>query len=361
MAGLTIVLLLGGVWLIGAYRDNAGTGERKFQTVEAVRRDIGSSVLATGVIKPMVGAEVRVGSRVSGIVHRLRANIGDRVRKGDVLAELDPTEFRTRHDQAAAALENARAGLDFARPDLERKRSLLAQQVVAQEQVDRAERALQVAEAQVRQAEANLEYARIRMGYTRITAPIPGVVASVSTQEGETVAASFSAPTFVTIIDLDRLEVWAYVDETDIGRISPGQQARFTVDTYPDVEFEGEVTAVYPKAVIQDNVVNYIATVQIMDRKERALRPEMTATVNIELEVRSGVVAVPYDAVRRERGQRYVYVVESERFIRRPVSVGWKDGGILEIRSGLEAGERVALGEVNDKIATGTRNRGRSQ
>ena len=361
IAGMVVVLLLGGGWWFATYRDRPESDGEGLQIVEAVRRDMGSSVLATGIIKPMVGAEVRVGSRISGIVHQLRANIGDRVQKGEVLAELNPAEFQTRHDQAAAALENARAGLDFARLDLERKRSLLAQQFVAQEQVDLAEKALRVVEAQVRQAEANLEYARIQRGYTRITAPISGVVASVSTQEGETVAASFSAPTFVTIIDLDRLEVWAYVDETDIGRINPGQQAWFTVDTYPDVEFEGEVIAVYPKAVIQDNVVNYIATVQITDRKGRTLRPEMTATVNIELEKRSGVVAVPYAAVRRERGQRFVYVMEEESPIRRPVSVGWKDGGFLEIRSGLEAGERVALGEVNDKIATGTGNRGRSQ
>jgi len=358
-AGVAIVLLLGGVWLIGAYRDRAGTGEKRFQTVEVVRRDIGASVLATGTIKPMVGAEVRVGSRASGIVRRLKANIGDKVRKGDVLAELDATEFQARYDQASAALETAEAGLDFARLDLERKRSLLAQQFVPQEQVDLAEKALRVAEAQVRQAGANLDYAQIQMGYTRITAPISGAVASVSTQEGETVAASFSAPTFVTIIDLDRLEVWAYVDETDIGRIRPGQRARFAVDTYPDVEFEGEVMTVYPRAVVQDNVVNYIATIRIADRKGRALRPEMTATVNIVLEKRAGVVAVPYDAVRRERGERFVYVMEGQTPVRRPVVVGWRDGGFLEIRSGLAAGEQVALGELPGE--GGYENSGRSQ
>ena len=347
-AGIVTVLALGVGWFFTAYPDGSKHRAEGVQSAVAVRRDMGASVLATGVIKPMVGAEVRVGSRASGIVHRLRANIGDRVQRGDVLAELDPTEFQAQTEQVAAALDNATAGLDYARLDLDRKRSLLANGYTSQEAVDLAERALRVAEAQVRQAEATLEYAKIQMGYTRITAPISGVVGSVSTQEGETVAASFSAPTFVTIIDLERLEVWAYVDETDIGRINPGQQAKFTVDTYSDTEFEGDVTAVYPRAVVQDNVVTYIATIRIHDRKGRTLRPEMTTTVTIQLEKRTGVVAVPFDAVRREQGERFVYVMEGETPVRRLVTVGRREGALLEVVSGLSAGERVGLGVFED-------------
>ncbi len=97
-----------------------------------------------------------------------------------------------------------------------------------------------------------------------------GVVASVSTQEGETVAASFAAPTFVTLLDLARLEVWAYVDETDIGRIHRGQDATFTVDTYGDDEFAGRVTAIYPQAEIRDNVVNYVAVIRFDARRATA-------------------------------------------------------------------------------------------
>ena len=361
IAGIAAALLLGGGWGMRSYIAGGEAGTGPLQTVAAVKRDMGSSVLATGIVKPMVGAEVRVGSRASGIVRRLRANIGDTVEKGAVLAELDPTEFQARYDQAAAALENARATLDYARLDLERQRALLEQQFVAQDRVDLAEKAFQVARSQVRQGEANLDYARVQLDYTRITAPISGVVASVSTQEGETVAASFSAPTFVTIIDLERLEVWAYVDETDIGRVHPGQQATFTVDTYPGVEFGGKVTAVYPKAVIQDNVVNYIATIRITDRKDRTLRPEMTTTVAIVMETRRDVVAVPAGAVRRDGGETFVYVMEGEAPARRPVAVGWKGEEFLEVRSGLRAGERVVLGEVTDQTADRTRIRERTQ
>ena len=316
------------------------------QTAIVARQDIGSTVLATGIIKPMVGAEVRVGSRISGILKNLYANIGDDVKKGQLLAELDPTEYRAKYNQVAAALENARANMDYARLDLERQQSLLEKNFVSQNQVDMAEKAWQIAAAQINQAEANLEYARIQLDYTKIRAPISGVVASVATQEGETVAASFSAPTFVNIIDLNRLEVWAYVDETDIGRIQQGQRATFTVDTYADTDFEGKVTAIYPKAEIQDNVVNYVTTIVITDNEGKILRPEMTTTVSIFLETRQNVLAVSNGAIRREKGRKFVYILQQNQPVQRWIKTGWRNGSFTEIIDGLNEGERVILDDV---------------
>ena len=247
-------------------------------------RDTELVVTATGVVKPRSGAEVRVGSRVSGVVRRLFVRIGDRVEKGQILAELDARELTERRDQAGAAVGSARVDLAYAQADLRRKRELGAAQLIAPSELDLAERACGVAEQRLRENEANLASVTTQLGYARISAPIAGVVASISTQEGETVAASFAAPTFVTLLDLDRLEVWAYVDETDIGRIRTGQQARFTVDTYPDRSFEGRVTAIYPQAEIRDNVVNYVAVVRFEPPRDRTLRPEMTAMVRINLE-----------------------------------------------------------------------------
>jgi len=313
------------------------------RTAVASRQNIGSSVLATGIIKPMVGAEVRVGSRVSGIVNSLHANIGDMVYKGQLIAELDPTELQAKYNQALAALENARANFEYSKLDLERQRSLLKQNFISQNQFDLAEKTFEINRAQLKQAEANLEFTRVQLGYTKITAPINGVVASVSTQEGETVAASFSAPTFVNIIDLDRLEVWAYVDETDIGRIQIGQRATFTVDTYLDTDFEGAVTAIYPKAVIQDNVVNYIATIKITDFKEKTLRPEMTATVTIYLDMREDVLTVPTSALRRQQNEITVTVIEDDKMITRSVKTGWSGNGFSEILSGLNEGDTVVI------------------
>ncbi len=317
-----------------------------WETTIVKRRDLGSSVLATGIIKPQVGAEVRVGSRVSGILKRLYVNIGDPVKKGALLSELDPTEYQAQYNQALAAREHALADREYARLDLERKRQLFEKQFSSKEEVDLAERAYRVAEARVKETEANLEYAQIQLDYTRIRAPVAGVVASIATQVGETVAASFASPTFVTIIDLDRLEVWAYVDETDIGRIEVGQRASFQVDTYPDVDFEGQVTAIYPKAEIQDNVVNYVTIVEITDSKGRTLRPEMTTTINIFLASRDDVLAVPHRALRKDDGRHHVYVLQDGQPQKRPVTAGFRGKSYTEITEGLSPQEVVILDEV---------------
>src|SRR5262249_11338270 len=179
-------------------------------------------------------------------------------------------------------------------------------------------------------------------------APIGGVVASVTTQEGETVAASLAAPTFVTLVDLARLEVWAYVDETDIGHIRKGQAARFTVDTYPDHEFEGRVTAVYPQAEIRDNVVDYVTVVTFDPPRDRTLRPEMTTTVRVAVETRENVLALPRRAVRREQGRAYVLTPSGEK---RWVTVGSRDETDCEIVAGLREGEEVRVGETKAESA----------
>ncbi|MFO7892205.1 MAG: efflux RND transporter periplasmic adaptor subunit [Longimicrobiales bacterium] len=342
IGGAVVVLGVAG-WL--ALAPDGSESDTDLQTHTVGRRDISATVMAMGVVEPMVGAEVKVGSRVSGVVTRIHANIGDMVQAGDVIAEIDDAEFRARVAQNEASLARARAEAELDRVNLERLRTMADREFVSRQQLDAAESALQVSRAQLRLAEANLESARIQLSYTRITAPIAGVVASVATQEGETVAASFAAPTFVNIIDLDRLEVQAYVDETDIGRIREGQEARFSVDSYPAEEFRGVVTAIYPKAVIQDNVVNYVVTVRITDRKGLTLRPEMTAAVTLVLEPRTDALAVPSSAVARDRAERYVMVMEDGVPVRRTVRVGWTQGGWTEIVEGLAEGERIVLRE----------------
>ena len=152
-----------------------------------------------------------------------------------------------------------------------------------------------------REPEAVLDYAETQVAYARVDAPIAGTVASVSTQEGETVAASFATPTFVTLLDLNRLEVWAYVDETDIGRIRVGQNVRFTVDTYGSEGFTGHVSEIYPQPEIRDNVVDYVTVVRFRAPAGRSLRPEMTTAVRIATEEARNVLTVPLKAVHRER------------------------------------------------------------
>jgi RND family efflux transporter MFP subunit len=317
--------------------------EKNVQTVEVVRRDIGSSVLATGIIKPQVGAEVKVGSRISGVVEKLRANIGDYVRAGQVIAELDNAELTAKLNQNLANLNKAKADFEYAQLNLERQKSLLNQNYISQQQYDIAENAFKVAEAQLKQAEANVEVSKVQLSYTTIYALTSGVIASVSTQEGETVLAGLAAPTFVNIIDLNRLEVQVYVDETDIGNIEEGQETTFTVDTYTDTDFKGKVTAIYPKAVIQDNVVNYIVVVEIDNFQNKILRPEMTAVVTIHLESRKDVLTVSSNAIIREKGERFVMVTNGDVQTRKKIKTGWYDSNYTEVVDGLTDGEIVLL------------------
>lgn len=321
-------------------------GEKKESTLETAivtRKDIGSTVIATGIIKPMVGAEVKIGSRISGVVKKLKANIGDYVQAGQIIAELDDAELQAKLNQNAAALNKAKADYEYAKLNIERQKSLLQQNFISQQQVDIAGTSFKVAEAQLKQAEANVDFAKVQLSYTKIYATTSGVIASVSTQEGETVSASLASPTFVSIIDLKRLEVNAYVDETDIGKIKAGQEASFTVDTYSDSDFKGKITAIYPKAVIQDNVVNYIVTIQITDFQNKILRPEMTTNVTLYLEMRKNVLTIPTSAIKRDKGERFVTVIEGDKRVQRKVKIGWNSNGTTEIVSGLNDGEKVII------------------
>jgi HlyD family secretion protein len=346
-----ILLLLVAAGSAGAYyapwpaSAEATTKEdRGWLAVEPQRRDLSSFVLATGIVRPSVGAEVEVGSRVSGILAELHCDVGTRVKARDLLAVLDPTEFEASRKQAAAALEDAKAERDYAKAAFERKNKLGG--VVPVDEIELAQRAFRVASARVTRAEATLESAQIQLDYTKIVAPIPGVVASVSTQVGETVAASFSAPTFVTIIDLDRLEVWAYVDETDIGRIDVGQTATFTVDTYSSTEFAGRVSAIYPKAEVRDNVVNYVVIIEILEDRGKVLRPEMTATTKIALEAGRDVFCVPNRAIRTDAAGSYVMLRDDTgEALRRGVALGFRGRGFTEIVEGLAPTERVLVAQ----------------
>jgi multidrug efflux pump subunit AcrA (membrane-fusion protein) len=363
------------------------------RTATVVRRDFTTTVLATGAVKAQVGAEVRVGARASGKVERLHANIGDVVQKGQVLAELEKSDIVATLDQRRAELEMAKARLssvttlgprevekaqadvaqrqatlDLAGKDLLRQEDLLKQEFTTRQARDQAYERWSVAKAQsastgksldlakarysaelreakadIARAEAALANAQALLSFTTITAPIDGVIASVATQEGETVSAGLNAPTFVTIIDLKRLQMDAFVDEVDIGKVEVGQEAVFAVDAYPGNEFKGRVSAIYPKAVIQENVVNYDVVVEITLPYDGLLRPEMTTSVTIFLETRENVLTVPIKAAKRERGRSVVYILTNGQPQPREVKVGWKDSQWIEVLSGVGEGETILL------------------
>jgi macrolide-specific efflux system membrane fusion protein len=303
-----------------AWSDDRDTMEQaEYRTAVISQASLQETVVATGVIRPVVGAEVNVGSRISGTVVSLPVEVGDRVEVGQL-------------DQARAEVALNRPSVTLAEAVLKRRMRLAEDGLASEENLDIARSDLEVARARLEESLARQRSANINLSYAWISAPISGVVAEVSTREGETVAAGFSAPTFVTIVDLDRLEVLAYVDETDIGRVYTGQPASFEVDTYPGVAFSGVVTAIQPRAEIRENVVNYVIRMDFegprAETKETqipyTLRPEMTAHVRLVIDEREGALTAPRSALKRRDGRQYLMVHRAGEWVEQDVTTGWR-------------------------------------
>ena len=202
---------------------------------------------------------------------------------------------------------------------------------------------LRLASAQVGIAKAVLQLAKIKKSYATIKAPISGVISSVSTQAGETISAGFKAPTFVTIIDLNRLQVETFVDEVDIGKVKVGQKATFQVDSFSSRDFQGQVSAIYPYAIMQANVVNYVVIVSLL-KQSKLLRPGMTTNVTLRFGLGVKAIAIPRASVRKDGRSRYVLVEGKDGSLsRRNIRLGRRKGRYIEVKSGLKATERVAL------------------
>ncbi len=289
-------------------------GERKppvrYRTAPVERGSIVSVVTATGTINPVVS--VQVGTQVSGLIKSLHADFNSTVKAGDVVAVIDPGPFKARRDQAASNLEMAKATVVRARTDLaqrkrewERTKSLLAQQFVSQNDVDvaltnyeSAQAQVSVAEAQVKQAEAALNAAELDLKYTTIRSPVEGIVVARNVEVGQTVAASFATPNlFLIALDLTQMQVDTYVSESDIGGISEGKEASFTVDAYPGQRFEGTIRQVRLAPINVQNVVTYNVVVGV-ENKDLRLKPGMTANVSMVVARRDQVLKVPNAALR---------------------------------------------------------------
>ncbi len=298
------------VWLVGrsgrsrraralvlpARRSNGGEEAGKYKTVLVDRGDVAMTVTATGTISAVT--TVQVGSQVSGIIAALYADFNTPVTKGQLVAELDPTSFEAAVEQRRADVAQSEVRLRNARTQLRRQEQLLAKQLVAQADYDLAKADFDALEAQISQVKAALLQAQTNLGYTKIRSPIDGVVVDRQYDIGQTVAASFQAPTLFTIAqDLTKMQVQADVDQSDIGRIRVGQSARFTVDAYPDEEFVGAITQVRLNATVNQNVVTYPVIVGV-ENVELKLRPKMTADLSVEVDRVRDVLRIPNAALR---------------------------------------------------------------
>ena len=270
--------------------------EPRYRTAKVDRGDVTQTVTATGAVSAVT--TVAVGSQVSGIISKLYADFNSQVKKGDLLAELDPTPFQEKVNAARAGLEKAQVELRNTGIGLERQKALKKEGLAPQADYDAAQANYDSARASVQQAAASLKQAETDLKYTKIVAPIEGVVVSRQYDVGQTVAASFQAPTLFTLAqDLTKMQVAADVSESDIGTVKVGQPVRFNVDAYPDRDFRGRVAQIRLNATVNQNVVTYPVIVEV-DNPDLMLRPTMTANVSIEVARARDVLRIPNAALR---------------------------------------------------------------
>ena len=292
------------------YRVRTAAPEPVVTTQPFSRGEIVDAVSATGTLEAV--ETVEVGTQVSGVVRELNADFNSIVRKGQVIARLDPQLIQTQIEQQSANVMRAEADVERlnvsqadAEQKLERAQQLNARSLIPRTDLETAEVDVQEAKAQVKaaqasltQAQAQLKNQKVNLGYTTIAAPIDGIVISRNVDAGQTVAASMNAPTlFVLAADLTRMQVVANIDESDVGRIRPGQSVSFQVDAYPTDRFTGTVSQVRLQPAVVQNVVTY-STVITVPNPQLKLKPGMTANVNIEIVRRSNVLRVANAAMR---------------------------------------------------------------
>jgi HlyD family secretion protein len=286
------------ILLAAAILSCRGTGKQneQYKTEKAGRGDVTMTVTATGTLSAVT--TVQVGSQVSGVISRLYADFNSHVKKGQLLAELDPTPFQQTVDQRQADVTKAQVEAANAKITYDRQKRLTVAGLAAQADLDSAKTAYEGAQAQVSQARAALSQAQTNLKYAKIESPIDGVVVDRSYDVGQTVAASFQAPTLFQIAqDLTKMQVQADVDQSDIGRIQVGQFSRFTVDSYPDETFRGRISQIRLNATVSQNVVTYPVIIEVPNPDEK-LRPKMTANVTISVARVQNVLRVPNGALR---------------------------------------------------------------
>jgi len=279
-----------------AFCKGRGSKDEQYRTEKVDRGNITMTVTATGTLSAVT--TVQIGSQVSGVIARLYADFNSRVTKGQLLAELDPTPFQQQVEQRQADVTKSKVEAANTRINYDRQLRLVKAGLSPQSDLDSARAAYEGANAQVQQSTAALNQSLTNLKYTKIVSPIDGIVVDRQYDVGQTVAASFSAPTLFSIAqDMTKMQVQADVDQSDIGRIAVGQPARFTVDSYPDQEFRGRISQIRLNATVTQNVVTYPVIIEVPNPDEK-LRPKMTANVTIDVAVVRDVLRVANGALR---------------------------------------------------------------
>jgi HlyD family secretion protein len=379
------------VWLLRS-RAKSRQPAFRYETVAVDQGQVVAKVTATDTLSALV--TVQVGSQVSGRIQQLFVDFNSPVKKGQLIAKIDPQLFEAAVEQARANYVAAQGNLAKAQAqavDAERQyrraRALAERQLIAQAEVDTAQTNANAAQAQIKVAEGNVEQARaalhqaeVNLAYTNIISPTNGVVISRNVDVGQTVAASLQAPTlFLIAEDLAKMQVDTSVAEADVGRLWAGMTASFTVDAYPNEHFTGRVRQIRNAPQTVQNVVTYDAVIDV-DNAELKLRPGMTANVTFVYAERDKVIRVPNAALRFRPSpellakltplrnvqtdtnhdhtaldQRTVWVLRDHTPRPVPIRLGISDGTVTEVQAGeLRVGDRV----ITDIIGGAERSQG---
>jgi HlyD family secretion protein len=337
---------------------SGGKKEEKveFETAKVDQGNIQTTITATGTIEPVTS--VTVGTQVSGIVSKLYVDYNSVVKKGQVIAELDKTNLISELTAQRANLASAQSSLNYQQANYQRYKTLYEKGLVSADEYESAQLQYNQAKEQVNTARESVQRAQTNLGYATITSPIDGVVLSKAVEEGQTVAASFNTPELFTIAqDLTDMRVIADIDEADIGGVKEGQRVTFTVDAFPDDQFEGSVTQVRQQATTESNVVTYEVVISARNN-DLKLKPGLTANVTIYTLEKNNVLVAPAKALRfvpnealLKEGQTIedveaphkLWTLEGNTFKAHKVETGTTNGMLTEITSGVSAGTEVLV------------------
>lgn len=375
LATLVLILLVAGA--VALYVRVSSTAAPQASVV-IERGDIEKTVLATGILKPSV--QVNVGAQVNGQLKKLYVNAGDRVTKGQLLAEIDPTlqESELRKSEAAlvsAVAQKEAAQFTLIQYQLELKRQLRMDRdgsgtksnlEDAQTKVDTQKAQIKVNQSQIIQAQMALETAKANLGYTRILAPVDGQVLGIVTKEGQTVVSSQTAPTILVLANVDTMTVQTRISETDILKVRPGQPLWFYVVADPKRRYQSVMGILQdaPNEALQDDNTRaqsqqssavYYNGVFSVPNPEHLLRTSMTAQVFIVTEQAKNVLRLPMMALGQPQGRDsyYVQVIKGDAIEKRLIQVGINDRQFVEVKEGLSEGEHVAIVQNEAGTANG--------
>ena len=340
----------------------------KYETAPVTRGEIVQHVTASGTLSAVVSVDV--GSQVSGKIVALPVDFNSPVKKGQLIAEIDPTVYEATLRQAEGQLASAQAEVTLKKQNLERKKKLLPLKAASQLDLDQAVAELAQAEATIVIDQASLESAQANLGYCKITAPVDGIVISRKVDVGQTLAAAMTTPILFTIAqDITKMNISATVSEADIGQVKDGQPVDFTVDAFPEDVFHGTVTQVRKSPTTTQNVVTY-ETIITVDNREQKLFPGMTADVSILVANHKDVLKISNTALRYtppdgakfeqtpparlERNQRLVFSPGNNGTVLKPVivRVGITDNVDTEILEGITADAQVVTSNLSATTKT---------